>query len=255
MTRALQSVFALAVISTTALSTPAVAATRSISSARPRGGRLAQRRRSASSGCSAKAMRRLRWSTTRGCCAPSAPAPIGSVAVCYFEWSGVVSQKGGRLDRDRRRGIRPRGRRLPDDGAARLCRPHVDRRRDRILDGQARAAAVTKARATPSTSRATAPKLRPRLTFARDARSPRASPSTASSSSAPSRCRGIPFTRNPPGGLDNYLPRQRDGRAGAFTMVVEDFNSFGQAIVNKLIREIAHRDDRRRDDRRHAALR
>jgi len=44
---------------------------------------------------------------------------------------------------------------------------------------------------------------------------------------------------NPPGGLDNYYRNNVIGGAGAFVMVAENFNSFGQAILNKLIAEIA----------------
>jgi hypothetical protein len=43
----------------------------------------------------------------------------------------------------------------------------------------------------------------------------------------------------PPGGLDNYYRNNVIGGPGAFVMVAQDFNSFGQAILNKLIAEIA----------------
>jgi Protein of unknown function (DUF1194) len=44
---------------------------------------------------------------------------------------------------------------------------------------------------------------------------------------------------NPPGGLENYYRNNVIGGPGAFVMVAENFNSFGQAILNKLIAEIA----------------
>jgi hypothetical protein len=44
---------------------------------------------------------------------------------------------------------------------------------------------------------------------------------------------------NPPGGLDNYYRNNVTGGPGSFVMVAENFNSFGQAILNKLIAEIA----------------
>ncbi len=44
---------------------------------------------------------------------------------------------------------------------------------------------------------------------------------------------------NPPGGLDNYYRNNVIGGPGAFVMAAENFNSFGQAILNKLIAEIA----------------
>jgi hypothetical protein len=44
---------------------------------------------------------------------------------------------------------------------------------------------------------------------------------------------------NPPGGLESYYRNNVVGGPGAFVMVAENFNSFGQAILNKLIAEIA----------------
>jgi uncharacterized protein DUF1194 len=48
-----------------------------------------------------------------------------------------------------------------------------------------------------------------------------------------------PDHTNPPGGLEAYYRNNVVGGAGAFVVVAEDFNSFGQAIVKKLIAEIA----------------
>jgi Protein of unknown function (DUF1194) len=44
---------------------------------------------------------------------------------------------------------------------------------------------------------------------------------------------------NPPGGLDAYYRSNVIGGPGSFVMVAENFSSFGQAILNKLIAEIA----------------
>ena len=44
---------------------------------------------------------------------------------------------------------------------------------------------------------------------------------------------------NPPGGLDTYYRANVTGGPGSFVLVAENFNSFGQAILNKLIAEIA----------------
>ncbi|MBO0752389.1 MAG: DUF1194 domain-containing protein, partial [Bradyrhizobiaceae bacterium] len=49
---------------------------------------------------------------------------------------------------------------------------------------------------------------------------------------------------NPPGGLDTYYRNNVIGGPGAFVMVAENFNSFGQAILNKLIAEIADAHER-----------
>jgi hypothetical protein len=50
---------------------------------------------------------------------------------------------------------------------------------------------------------------------------------------------------NPPGGLDRYYQDNVMGGPGAFVMVAQNFNSFGQAIMNKMIAEIAAVGDRR----------
>jgi len=44
---------------------------------------------------------------------------------------------------------------------------------------------------------------------------------------------------NPPGGLANYYRNNVIGGPGAFVMVAENFNSFGNVLVKKLITEIA----------------
>jgi hypothetical protein len=44
---------------------------------------------------------------------------------------------------------------------------------------------------------------------------------------------------NPPGGLDNYYRDNVIGGPSAFVMIAQNFDSFGQAIINKLIAEIA----------------
>jgi hypothetical protein len=48
-----------------------------------------------------------------------------------------------------------------------------------------------------------------------------------------------PEHTNPPGGLANYYRNNVIGGPGAFVMVAEDFKSFGNALINKLIAEIA----------------
>jgi hypothetical protein len=48
-----------------------------------------------------------------------------------------------------------------------------------------------------------------------------------------------PEHTNPPGGLEHYFRRYVIGGPGAFVIVAADFNSFGQAIIKKLIAEIA----------------
>jgi coenzyme F420-reducing hydrogenase alpha subunit len=48
-----------------------------------------------------------------------------------------------------------------------------------------------------------------------------------------------PDHTNPPGGLANYYRNNVMGGPNAFVTVAENFNSFGQAIVQKMIAEVA----------------
>jgi hypothetical protein len=48
-----------------------------------------------------------------------------------------------------------------------------------------------------------------------------------------------PEHTNPPGGLAQYYREKVTGGPGSFVMVAEDFKSFGRALTNKLIAEIA----------------
>jgi hypothetical protein len=48
-----------------------------------------------------------------------------------------------------------------------------------------------------------------------------------------------PEHTNPPGGLDHYYRANVTGGPGSFVMVAESHDSFGQAIVKKMIAEIA----------------
>jgi hypothetical protein len=48
-----------------------------------------------------------------------------------------------------------------------------------------------------------------------------------------------PDHTNPPGGLESYYRNNVIGGPGAFVLVAQNFNSFGQAIVKKMIAEVA----------------
>ena len=48
-----------------------------------------------------------------------------------------------------------------------------------------------------------------------------------------------PDHTNPPGGLENYYRDNVIGGPGAFVVVAQDFNSFGEAILKKMVTEIA----------------
>jgi hypothetical protein len=48
-----------------------------------------------------------------------------------------------------------------------------------------------------------------------------------------------PDHTNPPGGLDNYYRNNVIGGPGAFVLAAQNFNSFGEAIIKKMIAEVA----------------
>jgi hypothetical protein len=54
-----------------------------------------------------------------------------------------------------------------------------------------------------------------------------------------------PDHTNPPGGLENYYRNNVVGGPNAFVMVAQNFNSFGQAIIKKMIAEVAQAHDDR----------
>jgi hypothetical protein len=47
---------------------------------------------------------------------------------------------------------------------------------------------------------------------------------------------------NPPGGLETYYRNNVTGGPNSFVLVAENFNTFGQAILNKLVAEVAAAD-------------
>ena len=55
-----------------------------------------------------------------------------------------------------------------------------------------------------------------------------------------------PEHTNPPGGLDNYYRNNVVGGPGAFVMVAQNFNSFGQAIIAKMIAEVSQARESKR---------
>ena len=48
-----------------------------------------------------------------------------------------------------------------------------------------------------------------------------------------------PDHTNPPGGLETYYRNNVIGGPGAFVMVAKNFNTFGEAIINKMIAEVS----------------
>ena len=53
-----------------------------------------------------------------------------------------------------------------------------------------------------------------------------------------------PDHTNPPGGLESYYRNNVIGGPGAFVMVAKNFNTFGEAIINKMIAEVSQAHER-----------
>ena len=64
-----------------------------------------------------------------------------------------------------------------------------------------------------------------------------------------------PEHTNPPGGLQHYYRNNVIGGPGAFVMVAKNFDSFGEAIISKLIAEVAQAQEPRSPRRQRAATR
>jgi uncharacterized protein DUF1194 len=64
-----------------------------------------------------------------------------------------------------------------------------------------------------------------------------------------------PEHTNPPGGLDHYYRTNVIGGSGAFVMVAKNFESFGDAIISKLIAEVAQGREKERERKREAQSR
>jgi hypothetical protein len=58
-----------------------------------------------------------------------------------------------------------------------------------------------------------------------------------------------PEHTNPPGGIDHYYRTNVIGGPGAFVMVAKNFDSFGEAIITKLIAEVAQPREPQRNPR------
>lgn len=59
----------------------------------------------------------------------------------------------------------------------------------------------------------------------------------------------LAFHTNPPGGLLKYYQDNVIGGPGSFALSIDDFNSFGEAMIRKLVTEIAAAAPRGADDR------
>jgi Protein of unknown function (DUF1194) len=64
-----------------------------------------------------------------------------------------------------------------------------------------------------------------------------------------------PEHTNPPGGLQHYYRNNVIGGPGAFVMIAKNFDSFGEAIISKIIAEVAQAQEPRSQTQRRAAAR
>ena len=167
--------------------------------------------------------------------------PHGKIAICFVEWSGATSLK---LVIDWTIVGDAASARKIGDQMLELPRSFADR--TSISAGlefsmaQLERCAVQGRRAAPSMSRATAPTI-PAAT-SRQVRDEVLAKGVTINGLVILSDSPLPWNpehTNPPGGLGEYYRNNVIGGPGAFVMVAENHNSFGQAIVKKMIAEIA----------------
>jgi len=166
--------------------------------------------------------------------------PHGRIAICFVEWSGVTSQK---LVIDWTIVSDAASARKIGDQLIELPRTFADR--TSIAAGiefsmsQLERAPFQAARRTIDVSGDGTNNSGRDVTLARDEALAKGVTINGLVILSDSPLPWNPEHTNPPGGLDAYYRNNVIGGAGAFVMVAENHNSFGQAIVKKMIAEIA----------------
>ena len=164
----------------------------------------------------------------------------GRIAACFVEWSGVTSQKlviGWTTIRDA-----DSARRF-SDGIVEAPRSFADR--TSISAGidfamqQLESAPYESARRTIDVSGDGTNNSGRDVTAARDEALAKGVTINGLVILSDAPLAWNPEHTNPPGGLAEYYKRNVIGGPGAFVLVAQNFESFGQAIINKLIAEIA----------------
>jgi hypothetical protein len=164
----------------------------------------------------------------------------GRVAVCFLEWSGVMSQK------------------LVIDWTAIGDAETARQFGDRILEAPRSFADRTSISAAidfAMTHLEAAPFVAPRRTIDVSGDGTNNSGREVTAARDEALAKGVtinglvilsehplawnPEHTNPPGGLANYYRQNVIGGPRAFLMAAQDFKSFGQALINKLIAEVA----------------
>jgi Protein of unknown function (DUF1194) len=164
-----------------------------------------------------------------------------SIAVCFVEWSGVVSQKvviDWTVIGDEKT-AREFGDRLLEAPRSFADRTSISAGIDFSMAQLARAPYEATRRTIDVSGDGTNNSGRD-VTLARDEAVAKGVTINGLVILSESPTPWNPEHTNPPGGLANYYRNNVVGGPGAFVMVAENFSSFGKAIINKLIAEIAH---------------
>jgi len=166
--------------------------------------------------------------------------PTGRIAVCFVEWSGAASQKlvidwSLITDADSARQF--------SDGIIEAARSFADRTAisagiDFAMAQLARAPYQSARRIIDISGDGTNNSGRD-VTVARDQALAKGITINGLVILSTEPLAWNPEHTNPPGGLAEYYKRNVVGGTGAFVIVAQDFESFGQAIINKLIGEVA----------------
>lgn len=167
--------------------------------------------------------------------------PLGKIAVCFFEWSGTESQTviidwtviG---DIESAGYFSERLLRAPRSAANRTAIGAAIDASVKLFD----ATPIESARRTIDVSGdGTNTNGRPPI-LARDDAVAQDITINALVILSPEPMPWNPEHTHPPGGLENYFQINVVGGPGAFTMVVEGFETFAEAVTNKLVKEIAY---------------
>jgi hypothetical protein len=175
----------------------------------------------------------------------------GRIAMCFIEWSGEASQK---LVVDWALISDAQSERRFSDGIVEAPRSFADRTSisagiDFSVQQLERAPFVSARRAIDVSGDGTNNSGRD-LASARDQALAKGITINGLVILSPAPLEWNPEHTNPPGGLVEYYKRNVVGGPGAFVMVAQDFESFGQVMINKLIGEISLASPKRQIARR-----
>jgi len=169
-----------------------------------------------------------------------ASGPHARIGICFVEWSGLVSQKVviGWMKIDGPKSAQEFGDRLLESPRAFADRTSISRGIDFAL-AQFAAAPFSGPRRTIDVSGDGTNNAGRDVTAARDEAVALGVTINGLVILSDNPMPWNPAHTNPPGGLAKYYHNNVIGGPGAFVLVASDFKSFGQALINKLVAEIA----------------